>query len=434
MKLDRFDQKVLETKGNASDVMYELYEKRIGQNNAQKQLAGIRTHINYKAVLGKGRDIGEMEETITKADGSVTTKRMLLLSEEDSKDPTKVMALMGYDPLQWKVDWCKTRRSYWDVSMKLREVIGYDNNNKPIYNYYPKKKTNHAYMCELTVEPIQDILTVKMLQEIWDDVTFPVVEPYKYRNSQPCMLELPILDFQLGKRGGDMTLELETKLYKYTILDILSQLEQYRIRPEQIMYILGQDFYHVDGVNETTAKGTPMNTTAKWSDVYQTGIELLLWTVEQLRPIAPVELIYVPGNHDPTLSFCAANMLLHKYKTEPNVIVDAVDYPRKYRQYGINLIGHSHGRDEGKARIKTIMQEEASDLWGNTKIREFHLGDLHHEEVKEEGGITFRRMSALTTLDTWHIDKAYTAQRKAQAIVWNKEKGKQLTIDVNVTA
>ena len=127
-------------------------------------------------------------------------------------------------------------------------------------------------------------------------------------------------------------------------------------------------------------------------------------------------------------------MLLHKYKTEPNVIVDATDYPRKYRQYGINLIGHSHGRDEGKARIKTIMQEEAADLWGNTKIREFHLGDLHHEEVKEEGGITFRRMSALTTLDTWHIDKAYTAQRKAQAIVWSKEKGKQLTIDANVTA
>ena len=77
MRLDRFDIKVLDQSGNAQEILYEMYGKEIGENNAVKQLAGIRTHLNYKRSMSNDRPIGEMEETVFKADGSLVTKRDL---------------------------------------------------------------------------------------------------------------------------------------------------------------------------------------------------------------------------------------------------------------------------------------------------------------------------------------------------------------------
>jgi hypothetical protein len=102
---------------------------------------------------------------------------------------------------------------------------------------------------------------------------------------------------------------------------------------------------------------------------------------------------------------------------------------RKYVRYGNNLIGYSHGREEGK-RIESLMQIEAPEDWGATLYREWHLGDLHHESAREVGGIIFRRISTITAADAWHASKGYMGSvRKAQAFVWDRDKGKVYTID-----
>ena len=438
MQLDKLDAATIKEIENTPGDKRGMFLRNFGwkilsKDNARKKASSIAAYLRFKSKVDVQENIPSPTEYGGKGIGGIRTAKMVVgLTEDEAMEPATVMRKMGYDPGEWELLNWKAELNDWDVTMKLRKVLGYDNDGKPYYIDEPETHTNRQYKCALTLKPIKNAVTVDMLQNIWDTVEFPDVEPYKYENPHPFLLELPVLDFHLGNRAGNMCLEKEVELYKLVIMDILGQISAFNLRPELIHYILGQDFFHVDGKNEATAYGTPMKTTAPWPEIYTTGTELLLWTVEQLRLIAPVELIYVPGNHDSTSSFCAANMLKHKYAKEPNVQVDAVDYPRKYRKYGITLIGHSHGREEGKQRIKTIMQEEAKEMWGATSVREFHLGDLHHEEAREEGGITFRRMSAMTEHDDWHIGKAYTAKRKAQAIVWNKEKGKQLTIDVNV--
>jgi len=438
MQLDKFDivtlKEIENTPGDKRGMFLRNFGWKIAsKDNARKKATSIAAYLRFKAKIETKENVPSPSENGGEGIGGIrTAKRVIALTKDEALDPETIMRKMGYEPGEWELLRWKAVLNDWDVTMKLRRVLGYDDEGKPYYVDEPETHTNYQYKCELTLKPIKNAVTPSMLRKIWDEVEFPDVEPYKYKTPHPFLLELPILDFHLGKRAGNMCLEKEVELYKLSIMDILGQLSGFNLRPELIHYILGQDFFHVDGINEATSYGTPMKTTAPWSEIYKTGTKLLLWTVEQLRPIAPVELIYVPGNHDSTSSLCAADMLEHKYYKEPNVIVDAVDYPRKYRKYGITLLGHSHGRDEGKQRIKTIMQEEAPEMWGATSVREFHLGDLHHEEAKEEGGIIFRRMSAITEHDGWHIGKAYTAKRKAQAILWDKELGKRLTIDSNV--
>ena len=112
------------------------------------------------------------------------------------------------------------------------------------------------------------------------------------------------------------------------------------------------------------------------------------------------------------------------YSQTDSVTVDMADCPRKYWLYGINLVGFSHGREEGK-RIQQIMQQEVPELWAQSQYREWHLWDLHHE-VLEDGGIVLRRLTSTTPTDDWHENKAYKSMRRSQAFVWFPEGGKDL--------
>ena len=94
--------------------------------------------------------------------------------------------------------------------------------------------------------------------------------------------------------------------------------------------------------------------------------------------IAPVEVFYVPGNHDKVSSLHAVRYLFAWYKDSDRVKIDPDPRARKYIEYGNNLIGFSHGADE-KSRIYGSMQVEAPEAWGRTKYREFLCGHLHHE-------------------------------------------------------
>nr|NIR63984.1 hypothetical protein [candidate division Zixibacteria bacterium]NIU14034.1 hypothetical protein [candidate division Zixibacteria bacterium] len=188
--MDRLDLEFLKLKGKAQDILKETLDLDASQNNAVKYIAGIRHYLRHKRKLmdeDPTREIGEMEETTYKADGSLVTKRELLLSEEDSKNPQRIMELMGYDPLLWEVLTCKTRRNYWDVTIKNSASEG-------------EKHTNHAYMCELTIKPIKSQVSSAAIREVFNELQAPKLVEVKYKPSD-LLLELPLMDVHIGKQA-----------------------------------------------------------------------------------------------------------------------------------------------------------------------------------------------------------------------------------------
>lgn len=423
MPLDNFDANVLRERGLAQDILKKIYDLDITQNSARKYLAGIRKHLEFKSKLqGEDRPVSEMEEVVVKKDGSRTTTRMLLLSEEDQQDPHRIMTLMGYDPLQWELISCKSRRNYWDTSMKLKDEDGIP---------FMDKATNHAFMVTLTVKPIHQMVTVDIIQQAVESLKAVALPKYEYKPGG-LLLEIPILDLHLGKLAwgeetgeDDYDLKIAEKLYRSTVMDIIRRVKAYGFLIERIVFPIGQDFFHVDTPANTTTKGTAVDYDTRWEKMFTKGIELLAWAIEQLRAIAPVECMYVAGNHDKMLSYCATVTLKAWYRGVDGVRVDISPTVRKYVKFGRCLIGYSHGKEEGK-RISYLMQVEEAEAWGKSDFREWHLGDLHHEEATETGGMVIRRISAITRTDAWHAEKGFIgAIRKAQAFIWDKEKGLQ---------
>ena len=433
MSLDKLDtgfmEEVKRSPGDYQGILSRsLGWNKIGKESARKRVSHIRSYLNWKASAGEQkRELGEMEETIITSTGSITTKRMLELSEEEEKsikkNPELLLDKMGFDPLQWKIKTCKMRRNYWDVTIKNALKEG-------------KKHTNHAFAVELTVEPIQKALTSKDVTRIFESLPAPSLKAYKREKRSGELLEIPIMDLHLGKlawkpeSGDDYDLKIAEKLYKKTVSDIFDKIHLYGLNIEKVIFPIGQDFFHFDTSKGATTKGTVMDTDTRWPKMYEKGIELVLWAIENLRQIAPVDIVYVAANHDRMMSFFLTHHVAAYYRDCKDVTIDTIVYPRKYITYGKCLIGYSHGADEGK-RIDTIMQQECPG-WSKAVWREWHLGHLHSEHAREIGGVIIRRVSSITSRDIWHTEHGYNAVRKAQAFVWNKTYGKVLTIDSNV--
>ena len=150
--------------------------------------------------------------------------------------------------------------------------------------------------------------------------------------------------------------------------------------------------------------------------------------------LAPVKVLWIPGNHDTVLSYAATVGLAQRYTETEDVTVDLSPQPRKYVRYGLNLIGFAHGVEEGK-RLEGLLQLEAAQDWGKTIWREMHLGHLHTEKTVEKNGIEFRRISSITAPDAWHNENGFIGStRRAQAFIWDKNKGLEAILNSNVNA
>lgn len=436
MNLDPFDMQVLAASGNAHDLMKQFYGVNISLNNAAKQMTGIRRHIRHKKRMEDPKS-SDLDKLITKEDGSQVSVRMLILSEEERKDPDRVMDLMGYDPAKWECLSCETVRNDWDVTMKMKSYKREPGKGAEAKTW-AEKHTNHQFKVTIRVKPRQDLISSEAIRTIFGKLKPPDLTAIEYQGGS-FLFELPIMDLHLDKyadaaeTGEDYNLEIAEALYKRTVNDIMGKLQKISdLDIERIVLPFGQDFFHYDTRDGKTTKGTQVESSGPFYKMFDVGLALMIWTVEMCRQIAPVEVLYVPGNHDWTLAYFAVAGVGKYYEKVDGVEVDLSPAPRKYRRYGINLIGWSHGK-EGK-RIQHLMQQERAEDWGRSQIREWHLGDLHHEEADEIGGVIIRRMSSITAIDSWHAEMGYRATRKAEAFVWNKDQGKAYTISSYVMA
>lgn len=424
--LTAFETSVLGASGNAKELIRKYYNRDIGQNNAEKFLAGIRMHLKTMQQLDTNKQVFSQEEVSYNGDKSQTIKRDVYLTEDEKASPVSVMRKMGFDPLLWEVLNCKIISGSW-------EVITKDGDGNAITN--PARK----YSVTLTVKPLGGRLSMDMVMQAFDALAPVKVAKVDYKLGT-FLLELPIMDFHLGKLAwgeetgqSDYDLKIAENLYRETVLDILSKVKPFGT-PERILFPIGQDFLHFDTPSTTTTAGTSLDSDSRWQKMFCKGVELLVWSIEQLRAIAPVQILWIPGNHDTVLSYAATVGISQRYTNTEGVEVDLSPMPRKYIDYGYNLIGFSHGENEGK-RLEGLMQVEAPAQWGGSVWREMHMGHFHSESTVDKNGIIFRRISSITAADAWHSEKGFIgATRRAQAFIWDKEKGLQAIINSNVRA
>ena len=348
------------------------------------------------------------------SNGSYTFENIVELIEGEEVTPDMMIKAHGLKVGMWEV--VSYRNNYWQAQKKGGSKI-------------------LLYQSRLTVKPLKNGIDFADVTEYINKIT-PL--PYAPVSHQPgdCMAEVNIADLHLGKLAwhGDTGNNYDHKIardnFKKIISDVCSRLQGRKL--DYILFVWSNDYFNSDTIDKTTTGNTPQDTDVRWQKLFRVGFQLLIEAIETLRQIAPVKTFYTPSNHDQMAGYYLTCVLEQKFANYEDVTVDVDAYPRKYVEYGNNLIGFTHGSKENSkgsyekaSRLASAMPIEASQQWGRTTRHEIHAAHLHSEQMIEEiNGVLVRKVASPTYADTWHTDNAYIgAQQKAMTFIWDKKLG-----------
>jgi len=198
---------------------------------------------------------------------------------------------------------------------------------------------------------------------------------------------------------------------------------------ERWLFPIGNDFFHMDNRKNMTTGGTPQDVDGRYEKIIEAGEMAVIWAVERMAQTAPVSVIHVPGNHDRTASWHLARTVEMWFRNNSRVSVDRGANPRKYFRWEKTLLGLTHGNEEKKQSLPSIMSVERPQEWAETTCREWLCGHEHRarqwqtQPVDTHEQTTVRALRSLAGTDAWHHSKGYLSTKAAEVYFYGKTRG-----------
>jgi hypothetical protein len=413
-----------------SNTHLEAVRKRVSKLRKKHKLYSVTPNSSsggdQSQFVGSIKEFGNSRE-----ESKIVSERVQSLEQ--------LVALFKVDPKEWIIT--KWECTAYESHTRLRK---YDEDFK-VKTGYARKDDEHKvvplYRCWAHMERntpailIEDV-KAEVLAEMKTHA--PVYQPMVYAKSdaltRPSLLEISLYDLHFGKMcwgeevGQDFDIKIAKQRFLKCVKELIDHSKPYNV--ERIVFPIGNDFFNVDTLENTTAKGTPQDEDTRWKKTFKRGRELMVAAIDMLRTAAPVDILVIPGNHDKQRSFYLGEVLDAHYTNCPDVTVDNTARARKYYKYGHSLIGYTHGSEEPVNNLPMVMASEMKPVWDVIKYAEWHLGDIHHKKdikwlsTEDMMGIAIRFMRSLTSTDEWHDSKAYVGNPHAgEAFIWDKNYG-----------
>jgi hypothetical protein len=248
----------------------------------------------------------------------------------------------------------------------------------------------------------------------------------------------PIPDLHLGMYawGAETGSDYDVKIAVEVATDGVAQLiEQSRSSKHAIVLILGDFFHSNDQKNATPGSGHQLDVDSRWPLVYRAGAELAIALIDMVASKhEQVEVISLPGNHDPDAAVTLAIALSLYYSRVGRITVNLTPGVTWYRQFGRNLLGANHGHTIKTAeKMAGAMAVDAHEAWGKTTHRFIWTGHLHHEVLKEAYGERVETLSSPAARDAWNANSGYRSNRALQGITIHRERGEIGRHRVNIS-
>jgi hypothetical protein len=254
------------------------------------------------------------------------------------------------------------------------------------------------------------------------------------------LYELAIFDAHLGKLAQsaetgwqNYDCKIAERDYREATDRMLSRAPQ---GTEEILLVFGNDQFNADNEANQTTAGTPQDCDGRFAKVFRLGVNLSIESIQKSLSIAPVRAVIVPGNHDHLTSWMLGEVLRAKFGNNPHVKIDNEPHPRKYVQYGANLIGFTHADKTSEVKLlPNLMASEMRHVWHLIRHSEWHTAHFHTRRVFEVVGMVMRTLTALCPPDKWHAAHGYVGNLQgAQAFSWHKTRGLEETFCHNILA
>lgn len=197
---------------------------------------------------------------------------------------------------------------------------------------------------------------------------------------------------------------------------------------------LGDVFHMNDSKNETPESGHRLDTDGRVPKVLLETLKAKRYCVDQaLRKFETVEITGVSGNHDKDLAHSLTLGLMAAYDGNPRVKVHWNPGKWWVRQFGKNMFVAHHGDRINFNRIAEYVPAVWPKIWGETEYRYVDTGHVHHERVKDIGGMTIRSYRTVAAADNYAASSGFYSRRSMHAQTFHKEEGQIIENMVNIT-
>jgi len=366
----------------------------------------------------------EGRNELMKVDGDTHRKMKRAYSDDGSKMTSTEIARNFAVPEDWvkayikQNKWSHAMDIFTDEEIKMRSI------EDLVDDAVVEKRRNVVQAAERkrwnTITREAD--KYRLLREtLLDEFSELAIEPYKApklftmtKADNPYALVISPTDLHYGKGAWEdetgESYNLETaqhRLFKQTkaLIDRLPG------RPDKIVIGTGSDWFHVDNDLGHTTKGTPQDMAASPARILRDGCHLARQHIEMLAKVAPVEVVFMRGNHDRHSSLALMLYLQAVYENSDRVSITHNLQERQYMMWGNNLLGFTHGDGVRGTDLPSVMAKEARSGWGACEHHTWFHGHLHHIKQTEKGGCMVIQLPSLAGHDRWHYRKGYTLSR-----------------------
>lgn len=342
-------------------------------------------------------------------DGSTVSERKIAISQADMKNPTMLIKAHGFDPNEFEL--VNAKNNYWDSNAGEGEVITLYQSKITV----KPKKSNSGLTHEDLIYYLEKVNALK-------PTIFKDLEPYEEIDDDN-LYESDWADLHIGSLSWWAEVG-ESNDYKITFANVrrIAAKKIKTIKDNNVGHMklcfLG-DFFHIDTELGTTTKGTKVDTDSRPRKMIIKGTELVMEIINLFSFVKELEVIWVGGNHSRNIEFAVFNAMPFIFRDYTNIKFDVSPRDRKAFVWGENLIGLEHGELNKKNEFNWL-QNEFRELWGITTYSEQHSGHIHHESVKEGGGIIKRSNPTPKPIDKYEYSEGYFSAKRVVGYLWHK--------------
>lgn len=413
--------KMLKDKANGEEITYhdiaEMRSRYLGKKenvtNVRKGAKMLNEYIaNDDFIVDTNRktktspqksDIDSVEYSWSK--DKVEIKRMIEIPKGVKLTKEKILELHDMDEDEWEL--LSYRNNYWG------DVDGG-------YN---------CYQSRITVKP-KSVSTFnpekikKLFSELREIKPLPSFKGKNKPNDRCVVLPLADIHYNLlavkSVTRGDYNRDIARSYITSIINDVKSRINWSNV--EKIIFPMGNDLFNANGITGTTFNGTPQDNETHIFDAFKELFDFFTEIIYDLTTnCAPMDVIYIPSNHDKEIGFYFLHSLQSFFKNYDKVNVDIEPYHNKYIKFGTNLLAFAHNMKE-KDVSPTILAE-AKHLLDGIQHTEVLLAHLHKESVLPIGETMVRRLPTISMRSKWTAENNYNSPRCAQTFIYDKELG-----------
>lgn len=199
--------------------------------------------------------------------------------------------------------------------------------------------------------------------------------------------------------------------------------ETIRQMPASQHAVLNQlgDLLHYDGLSAVTpTSGHILDADGRFTKMVEVAVRVIRRIVSMLLGKHDrIHLVMAEGNHDMASSVWLRTLFKALYEMEPRITVDDSALPYYVFEFGnvMQIFHHSHIKKNDQ--LPLLVAAQFPEIWGRTKYRYIHTGNLHHRFEKEYSGVSVIQHQTLAARDAYAARGGWIANRAMDAITYH---------------